>query len=49
MDEHQQAQMACEMGIEGFCYHHYWFGNGKQLLGRPFNEVSSRPMHTLRQ
>ena len=35
----QQAQMAREAGIEGFCYYHYWFGNGKQLLERPFNEV----------
>lgn len=35
----QQAQLAKEAGIEGFCYYHYWFGNGKQLLERPFNEV----------
>ena len=34
-----QADMAREYGIEGFCYWHYWFGNGKQLLQRPFNEV----------
>lgn len=34
-----QAKMAREAGIEGFCYWHYWFGNGKQLLERPFNEV----------
>ena len=34
-----QAEMAYEAGIEGFCYWHYWFGNGKQLLERPFNEV----------
>lgn len=35
----KQAQLAREAGIEGFCYYHYWFGNGKQLLERPFNEV----------
>lgn len=35
----QQAQLAQEAGIEGFCYWHYWFGNGKRLLERPFNEV----------
>lgn len=35
----QQAQLAREAGIEGFCYYHYWFGNGRQLLERPFNEV----------
>ena len=34
----QQAQLAREAGIEGFCYYHYWFG-GKQLLQRPFEEV----------
>ncbi len=34
-----QAQMAREAGIEGFVYWHYWFGNGKRLLERPFNEV----------
>lgn len=36
-----QAQMAREYGIEGFVYWHYWFGNGKRLLERPFNEVLS--------
>jgi len=34
-----QAELAREAGIEGFCYWHYWLGNGKQLLERPFNEV----------
>lgn len=34
----QQARLAQDAGIEGFCYYHYWFG-GKQLLERPFNEV----------
>lgn len=36
-----QAEMAREYGVEGFCYWHYWFGNGKRLLERPFNEVLS--------
>lgn len=35
----EQAALAREAGIEGFCYWHYWFGNGKQLLEMPFNEV----------
>lgn len=35
----KQAELAREAGIEAFCYWHYWFGNGKQLLERPFNEV----------
>ena len=34
-----QAELAREAGIEGFCYWHYWFGNEKRLLERPFNEV----------
>ena len=34
-----QAELAREAGIEGFCYWHYWFGNGKRLLEKPFNEV----------
>jgi hypothetical protein len=35
----EQAMMAKKAGVYGFCYWHYWFGNGKQLLERPFNEV----------
>ncbi|MBS1103230.1 glycoside hydrolase family 99-like domain-containing protein [Gluconobacter sp. Dm-62] len=34
-----QAQMARTHGIEGFCYWHYWFGNGKRILEKPFNKV----------
>ena len=35
----EQAKLAKEYGIDGFCYWHYWFGNGRQILERPFNEV----------
>ncbi len=35
----QQAQLAREAGIEGFCYWHYWFGNGRRLLSDVFKEV----------
>lgn len=35
----QQAQMASDYGVDGFCYYHYWFGNGKTLLERPLQEV----------
>ncbi len=37
----EQASLAKQYGIEGFCYWHYWFGNGKKILERPFNEVLS--------
>jgi lipopolysaccharide biosynthesis protein len=33
-----QADLAREFGIYGFCYYHYWF-SGKRLLERPFDEV----------
>jgi len=35
----EQAHLAAEHGLSGFCYWHYWFGNGKRLLERPFDEV----------
>ena len=35
----QQAQLARESGVTAFCYWHYWFGNGKRLLGEIFDEV----------
>ena len=35
----KQADLARLHGIEGFCYWHYWFGNGKRLLETPFNQV----------
>jgi len=34
-----QAEMACDAGIEGFMYWHYWFEKGRMLLQRPFEEV----------
>lgn len=35
----EQAQLAREAGIEGFCYWHYWFGNGKQLMSEITDKV----------
>ena len=34
----EQARLAKEYGIYGFCYYHYWF-NGHRLLNRPVDEV----------
>lgn len=34
-----QAALAKEAGVYGFCYYHYWFGNGKMELEYPFQEV----------
>jgi hypothetical protein len=34
----EQAQLARDAGIEGFCYWHYWFA-GRRLLDRVFREV----------
>ena len=34
-----QAQLAREAGITGFCYYHYWFGNGQKELNQPFEQV----------
>ncbi len=35
----KQAVLAKEAGIEGFIYWHYWFGNKRKILERPFFEV----------
>ena len=34
-----QADLAARYGVEAFCYWHYWFGNGRRILDRPFTEV----------
>lgn len=34
----EQAKLASDAGIYGFCYYHYWF-NGKLLMERPLKEI----------
>lgn len=43
-----QAALAREYGISAFVYWHYWFGNGRRILERPFSEVlaSGEPRHS---
>ena len=35
----KQVELAKQAGVTGFCYYHYWFGNGEQELELPFNQV----------
>ena len=35
----KQSELAKEAGIDGFCYWHYWFGNGRELLEQPFKKT----------
>ena len=39
----EQAKMAKEYGIYGFCYYHYWFKNGKKLLEKPVEQMLADP------
>lgn len=34
-----QAKLAKKYGIFGFCYYHYWFKGGKQLLEQPAEQM----------
>lgn len=34
-----QAEYAKRAGVEAFCYWHYWFGEGKQMLNGPIDDV----------
>ena len=34
-----QAELARNAGVTGFAYWHYWFGHGRRIIERPFEEV----------
>jgi len=35
----KQTELARNAGIEAFCYWHYWWGHGRRIIERPFEEV----------
>lgn len=35
----KQSELAKSAGVSAFCYYHYWFGDGRQLLETPLKEV----------
>lgn len=39
----EQMKLARKYGIYGFCFYHYWFGNGKVLLDKPLENILKTP------
>ncbi len=39
----EQARLAKQYGVYGFCYYHYWFSGGKKLLEKPVEMMLETP------
>lgn len=42
-----QMNLAKKYGIYGFCYYHYWFGNGRKILEKPAERMLHNPRANL--
>lgn len=42
-----QSNLAQKYGVFGFCYYHYWFKDGKQLLEKPAEQMLKNKMVTI--